>query len=354
MIKHKKWISGIYRLKNTQISRHNKLSLDKNERTSKFERNFFKKILSQVSSENFTHYPEVYNLYKALGKLHKLKTDQFVVTTGIDGAIKSCFDLFVSKGSKVIVLEPTFAMLDVYCKIAGAKKINIKYDKKLNLNINYLLKSINKTVSLVVIANPNSPTGTLISKANMKKIIMKANIFNIPILVDEAYYGFTSNTVFPLVKKYNNLIIGRTFSKAYGLAGLRVGYIISNTKLAKLFFNVKSMYEVNSIGILASTILIQNSNIRKKYISETNKGLNLLVKYLKDNNILFIKTHANFIYINIRRKIGYFYKKLLKGGILTKRGIGVKGYENYLRITLGPPAQMKVIISKLKVHKKSI
>ena len=114
------------------------------------------------------------------------------------------------------------------------------------------------------------------------------------------------------------------------------------------------MYEVNSIGILASTILIQNSNIRKKYISETNKGLNLLVKYLKDNNILFIKTHANFIYINIRRKIGYFYKKLLKGGILTKRGIGVKGYENYLRITLGPPAQMKVIISKLKVHKKSI
>jgi histidinol-phosphate aminotransferase len=351
MIKHKKWISRIYRSKNVQISRHKKLSLDKNERVSKFERNFFKKIHSKISSENFTKYPEVYNLYKALSKFHKLKINQFVVTTGIDGAIKSCFDLFVSKGNRVIVLEPTFAMLDVYCKIAGAKKINIKYDKKLNLNINYLLKSINQKISLIVIANPNSPTGTLISESNIKKIIIKANIFNIPILVDEAYYGFTSNTVFPLVKKYKNLIVGRTFSKAYGIAGLRVGYIISNVKLAKLFFNVKSMYEINSIGILASIILIKNSNIHKKYIIETNKGLNLLIKYLKNNNVLYIKTHANFIYINIK-KINYFYKKLLKIGILTKKGMGVRGYENYLRVTLGPPKEMKKIISKLKIHKK--
>ena len=92
-------------------------------------------------------------------------------------------------------------MVDVYSKISGAKKINIHYDQKLNLNINYLIKSINRNISLIVIANPNSPTGTLISMHDMEKIIKKANIFGVPILVDEAYYGFSDITVLPILKK---------------------------------------------------------------------------------------------------------------------------------------------------------
>jgi histidinol-phosphate aminotransferase len=351
MVKHKEWIAKIHRLKNIRESRYKKICLDKNERTSKFKKTFLKKIISTLDSTSIIKYPEVYNLYKALSRLHKLNTDHIVVTAGIDGAIKSSFELFVSKGDRVIVLKPTFAMLEIYCKIYRAKKISINYDEKLNLDINYLIKSINRSVSLIVIANPNSPTGTLISISNMERIIKKANKFRIPILVDEAYYGFSNVTVFPLLKKYNNLILSRTFSKDYGLAGLRVGYIISNTKLAKLYFNVKPMYEVNSIGVLISTLLLKNSIVRKKYISQTNKGLKLLIKYLKNNNISFIKTHANFIYIDLGKKINYFYKKLYKNGILAKKGMGIKGYDNYLRITLGPPGQMKKIISKLNKFK---
>ena len=348
MIKHKKWISKISRTNTFEESRHKKIRLDKNERVSKFKTSFFKKIISKISSLSFTSYPEVYELYKALSKLHKLNKNQFVITAGIDGAIKSCFDLFVSKGDRVLVLQPTFAMLDIYCKISGAKKININYDKKLELNIGHLIGLVKKNVSLIVVANPNSPTGTLISKIDIEKIIKKANKYNVPILVDEAYYGFSDLTVLPLLKKYKNLIISRTFSKAYGLAGLRVGYIISNSKLAKLIFNLKSMYEVNSVGILASLELLKNPNIRTKYISETKKGRDLLIKYLKFKNISFIKTQANFIYINIGNKINYFHNKLYKKGILTRKGMGIKGYGNYLRITLGPQEQIKLIISELK------
>ena len=101
--------------------------------------------------------------------------------------------------------------MNIYCNIAGARKININYYQKLNLDVNYLIKSINRTISLIVIANPNSPTGTLISPLNMEKIIKQANIYHIPILVDEAYYGFCNVTVLSLLKKYKNLIIGRTF-----------------------------------------------------------------------------------------------------------------------------------------------
>ena len=353
MTKHKKWIEKIVRTKKVSMSRYKKIRLDKNERISPFEANFFKKFISEITSEKISSYPEVSNLYRALANLHKRKINQFVITPGADGAIKNCFELFVTKGDKVITLQPTFAMVDIYCKVFGAKKVSIQYDKKINLNINYLIKSITSKISLIIIANPNSPTGTLIAIQDMEKIIKKANIFGIPILVDEAYYGFSNKTVLPLLKKYKNLIVSRTFSKAYGLAGLRVGYMVTNSKIAKLLFNLKPMYEVNSVGIIASLIMLKNLQIYKNYISETKKGLNLLIKYLIDNKISFLKTHANFIYINLGKKINYYHNKLSRYGILTKKGLTIKGYENYLRITLGPPKQIKTIISKLKILTKN-
>jgi len=353
MIKHKKWIGKIFRSKNTLISRYKKIRLDKNERITHFEKNFFRKFISKITPEKISSYPEVSTLYKALSNLHKIKVNQFVLTAGADSAIKNCFELFVSKGEKVIALNPTFAMVDVYCQMFGAKKINISYDRNLNLDINYLIKSISAKVSLIIIANPNSPTGTLISMSDMEKILKKANKFNVPLIVDEAYYGFSNETALPLLKKYKNLIIIRTFSKAYGLAGLRVGYTISNYLVAKLLFKLKPMYEVNSIGVEASVMMLKNLTIQKNYIYQTKKGLRLLTRYLEKNKISFVTTHANFIYINLGKKINYNYNKLLEAGILSKKGMAVKGYNNYLRITLGPPKEMKLIISNLKNIKRS-
>jgi len=348
MIKYKKWIGNISRTKEISDFRYKKIRLDKNERVSNFKKIFFRKFISTITSKKINTYPEVSKLYKALSKYHKINRNQFVLTAGADSAIKNCFELCVSKDDRIIALNPTYAMVDIYSKIFGAKKINITYNKNLNININFFLRSINRKISLIVIANPNSPTGTLISKTNIEKIIKKANKFGIAVLVDEAYYGFSNQTVVPMIKKYNNLIVSRTFSKAYGMAGLRIGYIISNSKIARLLFNLKPLYEINSVGVEASVLSLKNTKFYKKYISETKQGLKIIIKYLKENNIKFITTNANFIYINLGKKINYYYKKLLKAGILSKKGLAVKGYNNYLRITLGPSQEMKIFISKFK------
>jgi len=348
MIKHKKWIGKIFRSQPANFSRYGKICLDKNERVEKFRRTFLKKFISKIDSDKINLYPEVLALYKTLSRFHKFPTNQFVLTSGIDGAIKTCFELFVSKGDKVVILQPTFAMVDIYCKISNARKIGIQYDKNLNLDIKNLTSKIDRKTSLVIIANPNSPTGTIISKPDMIKVIKKAKNFNIPVLVDEAYYEFCNVTVLSLIKKYQNLIVARTFSKSYGLAGLRIGYLITNKKIAKILFNLKPMYEINSLGILAASMVLKNTKISKDYIFEIKKGLKILVKYLKKNNISFFKTHANFIYVHAGKKLNYLYEKMHKSGILVKKGLDVKGYENYLRITLCPPKQIKIVISKLK------
>ncbi len=348
LIKHKKWVSQNLRLRGEFLSRYKKLRLDKNERISSFEDEFIKKFFKKINSFYLNSYPETKNLYNKLANYHNIKIEQLVITAGSDAAIKNCFDLFVSPKDKVITLNPTFGMIEVYCKLFCARQVKINYNKDLKINIDHFLNKIDDDVSLIIIANPNSPTGTLISSSNMEKIVKKANNYKIPVLVDEAYYGFSKQTALTLLSKFPNIIISRTFSKSYGIAGLRVGYLIAELSLAKLLYSFKPMYEVNSLGILAAEILLDNPNIRKKYISENKKGKELIIKFLKFNSIDFIDSHANFIFIKPNIKKINFLKKLNKHKILIGKDISIKGYEKYIRITTGPINKMKIIISLLR------
>jgi len=213
MIKHNKWIGKIHREGILSKSRYEKLCLDKNERVTNFSKSFFNQFVSKINSKRIIAYPEVWKLYYALANLHRIKTNQLFLTAGIDGAIKNCFELFVAKRGKVITLNPTFAMVDIYCKIFNAKRFNINYNGKLKLNVNYLIQSIDRKTSLVIIANPNSPTGTIIDKIDLEKIIKKANSLNVPVLIDEAYHEFCNMTVLPLVKKYEAKIPSKNITK---------------------------------------------------------------------------------------------------------------------------------------------
>ena len=168
------------------------------------------------------------------------------------------------------------------------------------------------------------------------------------VLIDEAYYDFSGYTVLPLLKKFPNLIIARTFSKSFGLAGCRVGYLVSQQKLASRLFKLKPMYEINSIAVLIVTELLKNEQLVKKYLRETSEGKKYLISKLKDLNFSFLKTYANFLHINFGNKRKLAESSFIKKNILVKGGPGVKGFESYLRITLGPKQQMKSVIKALK------
>ena len=241
-------------------------------------------------------------------------------------------------------------MVEVYSKLFNLKQVKISYDKRFRLNLNKLFNEINKNISLIILANPNSPTGTIIEENTIISILKKSKKLNIPVLIDEAYEGFYRPSCLKLIKKFSNLIILRTFSKSFGLAGLRAGYLISNKSLIKELYKYKPMYEINSAASKAVLFLLKNQRYVKDYINKTSIGKSFFERELKKHGIPFLKTYANFIHIKLGTKKKKIERELKKIKILTRKGPGVNGYEDYLRVTLGPTKQMKNVISILNKY----
>ncbi len=349
-----KKIINLTRDKVTLKSRKGYLRLDKNERVSSFKDFFLKKI--QLNSFDLTSYPETGQIYKNLSIQFKMKIDNFILTAGSEFGLRLCFQYFCDKKkSKIITLSPTFGMVDVYSKLFHVNQIKINYNKKLQLNTEKLINSIKPNISLIILANPNSPTGTVIDKKTILKILNKAKKNNIPVLLDEAYAGFYNISYIKLIQKYDNLIILRTFSKSFGLAGLRVGFLTANSKIIKEIYKFKPMYEINSAAVKAVLFFQKNKKYVTQYVKETKKGKSFFEKHCTNLGIKYLETFANFIHIKLGKKKKKIEKKLLNSKILTRKGPGVKGFEDYLRITLGPAKEMKKVISVLQnFYKKDV
>ncbi|MDI6728712.1 MAG: aminotransferase class I/II-fold pyridoxal phosphate-dependent enzyme [Thermodesulfovibrionales bacterium] len=347
-MKYKKWIETIERVRGNKETRFHHARLDKNERLAYFGDEFWKNVMGKLTQEHVLAYPEVEPLYEKLADFLNLTTEHLVVTAGSDSAIRTAFDLFVNPGDKVIFLDPTFAMVEVYCNLYNAEKIKIGYDTNLELDINGFLSAITEGVSLVIIANPNSPTGTYINNKTIEEILKKAFVFGIPVLVDEAYYGFCPYTAIYMLQDYDNLIITRTFSKTAGLAGLRIGYIVAQPALAKLLYKFRPMYEVNSLAVLFVTELLNRWEIVDEYIKATLKGKKYLISELNKLSFKTIDTFANFIHADFKAHKSKILECFLRDKILVRGSLSVKGFQSYTRISVGNEEEMQKAVESIR------
>ena len=350
----KTWLTKINRSNPDLIDRSKFLRLDKNERVIPFEKKFLKILKKKINTFNLTAYPDTFKIKKLISIKNRVNIKNVFISAGSDLSLKTCFELFTKNKDKVIVLEPTFGMVDVYCKLYNLKPIKINYNKDLILNYKKLLKSISKKISLIILANPNSPTGTIIDHEQMIKILKKTKKLKIPLIIDEAYEGFYKKSYIRYINKFNNLIITRTFSKSYGLAGLRAGFAVGSSKNINLMNKFRPMYEINSISCLAIEFFLKNSFLVKKHIENIQRSKNFMIKELSKLNINFINTYANFFHIELGKNTPKLEKEFKKNGILFRKGPGVKGFEKYSRFSLGSTSQMKKVLQLVKnVHRKN-
>ena len=297
-IKRPDWTKQIVRSKS-------KVWVDKNENSDEFIGALNLSYLNKIDKNLIFAYPDLGKLYLLLSKNLKINYKNILLTNGADGAIKLVFDTF-NKKKKFTVLrfEPSFAMYKIYSKIYSTKEIVINFKKKIDkpeIDYNQIIIKIQKLKpDLLLIANPNSPTGTIINKKKMLGLIRTANKNKCKILLDEAYYPYSKTTLINEINNYKNLIVVRSL-KAFGLSGLRVGYLVSNKNFVEKVSSYRPLYEINSIGAFLFLELLKNYTKVKKSISNLLLARNYFIKELNKRNIKFLKSFGNFTHIKIEK-----------------------------------------------------
>ena len=313
-----------------------KIWLDKNENLDSKLSKFNNKILNQIDPSVISSYPEAAKLYKKISNLYNINKNEILLTNGSDGGIRMTFEVFINKNDKVLIMNPTFAMYDIYCKMFKSNYDFVNYEiknKKPFIDINTILSKLkNFKPKLFCLANPDSPTGNSYKKSEIIKIINLCKKNNILILVDEAYFHFSKLSVIKLINKYDNLIIVRTFSKAWGVAGIRLGFLVSNKKNIELFNTFRPMYEVSSISIAIMEKLINYPDQMKESVMRLIEGKKYFLRLMKTLKFDGFDTQGNFLFINF----GKFSKVInnhLKKNTLVRYNFNHISLKNYTRFS---------------------
>jgi len=248
---------------------------------------------------NLNLYPEPYYLYKKIAKYYNVSEEQLLLTCGSEQGLRYVFDTFLDYGDKVIHPFPTFGMIEVFEYYRKANVIKHIYDDKLTIDINNFSDTIDENTSLVYLANPDNPTGTAYSMEDISLILSKCSSNGVIFLLDEAYFYYYSLPTVELIKEYENLIIVRSFSKAWGLAGARVGFIIANKAIIQLIRKQKPMDELNSLSIDICMKVLEKPGIIEKNVKHVNKWKNIF-RVAKSPLKKYIETEGNFIMIKSR------------------------------------------------------
>jgi len=348
----KKHLLGIERVRNPE-KRLGKgiLRLDKNENTIGFGAEFMDTLRKEVTSDFLSAYPEVDVLYEKIARWLKLRTDNIYLSSGSDAAIKSVFEVFVGPQDRVLLLSPTYAMFYVYAKIFQAALVEIHYKRGLELSVDEIIKALyDLKPKLSCIANPNSPTGTLISKEDLKTIVEAAAENNCVVLLDEAYFLFSPVSSIDMISRYPNLIVMRTFSKAFGLASARLGFAAGQPEIVSLLHKVRPLYEINAFAARFGELVLDNYHLVEKNIKDISAGRAFLVNELNSLRVPYYNGYGNFILINV----GSFERSVKITEALREKKILIKGgfkedvLKDCIRITLGNIDQMRRFVEAFK------
>jgi histidinol-phosphate aminotransferase len=303
--------------------------------------------LKKLTPADFAAYPEYEEALPALARFFKVKDDQLVLTNGTDEAIQLLVNTFVNPGDRVLILRPSYAMYRFYAQIMGAVVDEIDFREDLSFPARDVVKHLegkrgNRTRA-VMIANPNNPTGTSASPAQLQAILRAAP--QAAVLV-EAYFEFFGQTALGWLAKYPNLFVSRTFSKAFGLAALRVGCLFSQAGNIAAVRKGQSPYSVNSIAVIAATEAIKDLEYVQRYVAEMYASRRLLCDELRRLGLNFGSSDANFVLIDFGEKHRAIRDLLAERGILVRdRDYEISGN---VRFTVGTLAQTRTLIRELR------
>lgn len=326
------------------------IRLDRNERLQPLPEWFMEKLRQSLHAGSFTAYPITDGLHRHLSADLGIKDQQLLLTAGSDAAIKALFHAYVRPGDAVVMLNPSYSMYDVYAQMFQARVYKVPFNDALELDVGQLLDSVVSGVRLVMIANPNQPTGTLLNEHVLLQLAERTMMSGALLAIDEAYFPFSHTTVLPWIKKDPNLLVMRTFSKAAGLAGIRIGFVVGHEEVIANLYKVRSVHDINSMAILCATEVLRYPQIISDYVAEVEAGSRLLNERLRTLGLTLVPTHTNFVLIRVAHRCPpvELVDRLRSRGYLIKGPFDTPCLADFVRVTLGPPDLMTSFVKCLQ------
>jgi histidinol-phosphate aminotransferase len=320
------------------------LRLDFNENTLECSPRV-REVLRRISLADLTRYPERDPVEQRVAESLGLDASQVLLTNGVDEAIHVLCQTYLGPDGEMLMPVPTYSMYEIYASATGAQICGIQAAPDFVYPHQALLAAITPATRIIAIANPNSPTGSVVTRAQILEIAERAP--NAVLLIDEAYFHFFGETVVDLVGRVPNLIVARTFSKAYGLAGLRVGVLAAPEGQMHWLRRVISPYSVNSVALACLPAALEDETYLRWYVAEVLEAREEFVAALDLLGVQHWPSRANFILIHIGPGHREFAEAMRARNVLVRDRSGDPGCDGCVRVTIGTRDQMKTSVTAL-------
>ena len=347
----KNYIERIYR---PEIRDLDGLRCDKNERVKLWDEEFVNKVLSDIKPIDLATYPDLTSLYETISNFEELDSSQIMISSGLDGCIKTIFETYTKPGMFISLPGPTYGMYYVYSDCYDTKIKNINFDfNKFVLNRDQLYDSL-KESKLLFLPNPNSPTEDNFSFEELELIAKKCLENDVLFALDEVYYGFGAETGKSLIKYYPNVVVMRSFSKAFGMPSIRFGYIMGQDKVLKRISQKRFSYETSNLQLSIVKKLIENYDLIDSYNDTIIDSRNKIKEDFERLGYRINANSGNFFLLEFKNELNKQTicklldenKIYIKNNLSTREDIveNGKALNKFGLISIGPYDLMKPLI----------
>lgn len=333
-----------------QNSRDGYIRMDLNENPVGLSQEFIDEVLSKVTPEFVAKYPEQLEFTTKLAKFIGVEVDNICLVNGSAEGIRYVIEAYSRPGGKVLSVSPSYAMYDVYCEMYGRESIHVNYDENLVMDVNNIIDAINDDIDLVIVLNPNNPVGDVYSYNEMDKIIHTCKKHDCTLLIDEAYFYFYPNSFIKYALENDHVLLTRTFSKVFSLAGARLGYVIGQNEEISYIQKLCTPHNVNAFGMLFAQAIIEKEGMIDQLVEKQLIGKQHLIDTLKEKGYVVSAKEGNFIFIKPKNIDASEIVQKMKEekGILIKVYNDVPNLGDCLRVSIGESKIMDIFIEALE------
>jgi len=324
--------------------RAGKIRLDFNENTAGCGPAIIR-ALARVTPQQFAMYPEYQAPTARIARHLGVHREELLLTNGGDDALRVFFDTFVEPRSHILICEPTFPMYRYYAEIAAARIETCRYDARQRFPLNEVLTALRRKPRVFFLANPNNPTGTLVPPAALRTILKVAR--DTVVVFDEAYADFSGFSAVPWIHRYPNLFVARTFSKAAGLAALRLGAVIAAKDSLAFIRRAMPPFPVNIAALVAAEAALGERQTIRTFVRGIQRTRDSFAAALHKLGVTTFPSAGNFLLANFGASGPALFSTLERKGILLRDRTKDMG-PGFVRITIGTASEMKTLLCEIR------